>query len=452
MKYDSRYVTPIVRFLTKENLHEDMYSVVSVETQTNIRSVGTFAVSLVATPKPGSRYSSSDLQMFFYEQLEPMDVVEIGFKQEGKETKVFTGLVDRCTKAVSISGNRIDAGVTISGRDFQKIFMEASVLYYPELDTEIDKYKDTPIGPMLEQLRLGLTLLDEHRTWLNADIRTGYEFILEKLCAGFRTGVVCKLDKETGEPVKRRIRDFVDTKTGICPDPDDIIMSANEELRGKVWDLLRAVLGGNYFFYELFIVTISGKDPAATLILRKKPFDPEDWFSLATWDDPDSKHQTLDKADVKQIDLGRSDLDTATVFRMQPANTMVENVADFVVAPEMLVEAMDTYGVRALHVTTTLEKRNTITPESLKILQQNLKDWYQFNPWFEAGMVTVKGNPSIKVGEKAFLPFNRIRWADGKIYPESMFYIEGVRHRWRIGTAFETSVKLTRGQPAFKSI
>jgi hypothetical protein len=390
--------------------------------------------------------------MFFYEQLEPMDVVEIGFKQDGKETKVFTGLIDRCTKAVSIAGNRVDAGVTISGRDFQKIFMESSVLYYPALDREIDKYKDTAIGSLLEQLRVGLTLFEGRETWLNKDIRTAYDFIIEKLCAGFRTGVVCRLDKETGESVKRRIRDFVDTKTGISPDPDDIIMSANEELRGKVWDLLRAILGGNYFFYELFVVTISDKEPAATLVLRRKPFDEKDWLSLATWDDPDKNCQTLDKADVKQLDLGRSDLDTVTVFKIQPANTLVEVDADLVVAPEMLVEAMDTYGVRALHVTTTLDKKETITTESLRILQQNLKDWYQFNPWFEAGMVTVKGNPSIKVGEKAFLPFNRIRWADGKIHPESMFYIEGVRHRWRIGTPFETSVKLTRGQPAFKSI
>lgn len=453
MTYERRRIIPIVRFLTKDDIHEDMYSVVSVETQKNIRSVGTFAVSLVATPQLGSHHSSRDLQMFFYEQIGPMDVVEIAFRREDKETKVFTGIVDRVAKTISVSGDKVRAGVTVSGRDFQKIFIENNIVYHPMLESEHmgEKLKGTALEDLLKHLRLGY-LFPNLETWLSQDLREAIRFIVEDVTVGYRGKVVVSIDKQTGKMNKKPIRDFIDTETGITPDMSDRIRAENASFQGRTWDLLRVVLGGNYVFYEIFVVTLTKERPAAKLILRPKPFDPSDWLSLKTWDDANKDHHRIEMTDVKEHHLGRSDLDTATFFKIVPANTMLEQDSEHVVEPEMLLEEMETYGLRAMGLTTTLDKLKGMTTDALREMQRRIKDWFKFNPWFEAGMVTLGGNEAIKIGEKALLPFNRIRWSDGKVYPESMFYIEGVKHTWRIGGPFLTRLKLTRGQPNDPSI
>jgi hypothetical protein len=86
--------------------------------------------------------------------------------------------------------------------------------------------------------------------------------------------------------------------------------------------------------------------------------------------------------------------------------------------------------------------------------RNRLFNWYRLNDYFESGSLTVVGHDDYKVGDPVFLPwreaFRGELWKQSRIttdlFGEGMrYYCVSVSHRWSYGSAFTTTMNLTRG-------
>ncbi|RPI19712.1 MAG: hypothetical protein EHM58_00470 [Ignavibacteriae bacterium] len=77
--------------------------------------------------------------------------------------------------------------------------------------------------------------------------------------------------------------------------------------------------------------------------------------------------------------------------------------------------------------------------------RERIFNWYRYNDIFESGIMIIKGNQDIRIGDKIYMPDALSKGGHHGIYA----YVQGVRNRYEItpaGLKYETTLEIVRGE------
>ena len=185
------------------------------------------------------------------------------------------------------------------------------------------------------------------------------------------------------------------------------------EYFGSLWNFIKELSNTpfNETFWEI-------KNGSPTIIHRETPFNKDTWNSLGL--------TKISDTDIVNDGLGRSDLETYTLFRV------IDSFDEYLSAgmnPLWYKPFYAKYGLSMLEVTTPY-----MADGSYKSWMVDLYNWNINNNKFTNGNLTVKGKAAYKVGERVILEGENLE-----------LYVEGVTHSFNIYQSWTTTLALTRG-------
>jgi hypothetical protein len=336
------------------------YPVISVNTQRGMNTdCPVYTITLAYQDDWFNKITSNDLL-----------VIEAGRLPQEKLDVIFIGLVDDCRKHVSILNNEPTRVITITGRGTCKALEEFEVGIIRETDV-----CSMSLGWMINQ-DMSIQLKN---TGEAVDILIN-NFLGKRVYYEYGNG--------------KTLKDFMSTSTRAStpetlPDISGLIM-----YQGNVWSLFKEIQ--NAPFNELFWEIYNRK---ATLVVRECPFNPDTWNTLETVE--------LNERDVIDEDLGRSDLETYTMFMVGCKSFASANDAKgtFGRMPLYYPPYMKKYGIRKLEVNTlyAVYANSKDTDRTVAVLDKyraNLFNWNIKNNSMYNGTIVVKGSNKYKVGQK----------------------------------------------------
>jgi len=405
------------------------YAAIDVNTSKRLHNAaGAFRVSILPVI-PGEQGGgvgrrAREAQMAWYDRLRPMDLVSIAI---GREEEVMLGLVDQVTREEAVIGSRPRAVVTVTGRDFGKVWLVNRIKYIPAVASDP---KDPGCARLLTNTIFGF------RPQILAkgmSIKKVVNVIMEE-CRGL------DLRLTNGKSVW----DYVDYTTKVAIPEHFQLTAVNEApvFSGSMYNYIKSITDSP--FMEVWIESYKGK---AYLVLRETPFTRERWENLDTWEgsfSEDTGHErrhTISDSEIMRESLSRSDSEAFSIFQVLFANMpMSEEQLYNVIPPHIDCRLLREYGLNHLEVrmqTLSFLDEGTENPQVLERAARYrdwLYEWYRHNPEFESGTIVIKGRPSIHVGDR--------------IYHETLgkeFYVEQVSHSWSVGRPFTTTLGVTRG-------
>lgn len=220
-------------------------------------------------------------------------------------------------------------------------------------------------------------------------------------------------------------------------------------------------------FCEMFfdVYTDDDNNEKANFVVRRTPFDKEDWNNL-------TQHQ-LSTRDVVSEQLARTDLDAFSIFNVTADNYSDSMPANLDIKPKFHPSLVEKYGYKMLSVThkylmptsitvsdnslgrepgsltdgiggasgtTSIEEDNTSGASTNKLSEysERLYNWYVMNPNFYSGTLKVIGHPDYRLG-------NRLLYRDDYNNDLWEFYIESVEHDFSYTNGYTTTLGVTRG-------
>jgi hypothetical protein len=191
----------------------------------------------------------------------------------------------------------------------------------------------------------------------------------------------------------------------------------------------------------------SGDGPMGFLRLRPLPFLKEYWDSTLTWCTGEPYHHVR-RSDIKEWSLGRSHLNSFSLFWTTPHNYGSGAVGNMAFQPTLDYRLLGMFGLRPLHAHISLMP---LDPDKFQdvFAEGNLSYATQWNKRFsgiysnnhrrETGNIVVKGNTIYRCGDRVRVERQGVE--------DRLYYIEGVQHQWTFGGPFVSSLTLTRGEP-----
>jgi len=469
-------------------------SIESIETSKSINEIaGTFNIQL--KPNEGNIGKSSD---WWYDRFDPQDVIGITIDSDrnkdsdGKDKGAqFLGLVDVPQKNNVYGGESPSRGVTISGRDFGAILLDDDLVNIREIFLEV-KQDGAPTGQIAslyeatekeiaEKLQgrhpcftpqclagIGPTLATDKNifTFMDATVTDAVQFIFDN-CTSIRNLVY--IDPKE----KILVRDMIDGKTYVKQRPGYVcVQTANlSSYQGNLLNFIREVLDND--FNELMVDTKDGK---SYLRVRPKPFDrtddvvngikipngdPFSWESLKNFVD-DEKYHEIENCDILEETLYRSKENVFSVFKANPAALNdLEEVFGFTLKRATVdLYNLLRYGFKKTEAdirTTYQGNDGKIIEDMFRECRDRLKNWNIYAPVYEKGTIKIKGNESIHVGDKIYLPQYKRSYISKEMTSgdESTvncegfeFYVTGVKQRWAQEENFLSTLAVERGQNA----
>jgi len=190
------------------------------------------------------------------------------------------------------------------------------------------------------------------------------------------------------------------------------------------------------FCEKFFEVWISEEgNEKAKFVVRRTPFDEEDWKRLP-------RHELYSR-DVITESVAHSDMDAYSVFSIFPENSIVSNTSALV-RPKYHPSLIKKYGYKMLEVTHSyLSPMNDNASDSdvgnlIDRYSTRLYNWYSNNPNFYEGEIVVIGHPDYRLG-------NRLLYRDTENSDVWEYYIESVEHEFTYTQGYTTTLGVTRG-------
>lgn len=337
------------------------------------------------------------------------DLVEISIcSPPGVPEVVCVGLVDDARHTASVSGGKPARSISVVGRGFNKALanFEIGIL------TEFGANAAEAYGVVHRTLQ-GLT-----------PSGSTIDVIIQKLWSD----LLLKHENYSfndGTTYASRAR----TKLSCRPEAKILYASFYASFQGNLWSLFKDLKSEP--FHELFWEVYNGNP---TLVLRPTPFNTAEWSTLP------SKLISVDV--ISAYDSGVSDLETYTVYQVQPAGSdlqLTRAVTESVCRPFWDLNYYKKYGLKALVVQSNYNLINSSSDvpganASLKTLQTDLFNWYIRNNSFYNGSLTIKGDPLMKIGEKIVCEYDGLQ-----------YYCESVGHNFITGQSYTTDLNITRG-------
>lgn len=321
---------------------------------------------------------------------------------------VMYGLVDDCRKHVSISGNSPQRVITVTGRGFAKAFIRF----------------DTGIVPEADVASNGVGYLVAHGVRLSgAQCSDIMNTLWENICKKF-----INYDWGNGKTL------FSIANKVFYSYPKLILLDSSslENYQGSLWSLMREVTESP--FYELFWEV---RNNTPFLYSRPTPFNKEDWSQLA--------YNDITDEDVVNDDIGRSDLETYTIFSVGCKTLFSDNdpYKTLGTRPLWYEPYSKKYGISRLHVEslyTGLYSSTDVTgsSEAMRTLQTNLYNWNIHNRNMYNGTFTLQGHSKYKIGEKLIYDSKE----EGVVME---YYTTSVAHNFDYYNKWVTNIEVVRG-------
>lgn len=197
------------------------------------------------------------------------------------------------------------------------------------------------------------------------------------------------------------------------------------------------------FFFEVF--PSSEGYEKAWLIIRRTPFDKEDWKNLSTI--------KLSTKSVISESIARNDIEAYSIYNIVPEMES-ETLALMHAIPWYSKKLVGKYGYKLLEVSSKFittgsdddagEAGEDHVEDEFLInsaagqFGKKLYEWYANNPNFYSGDITVVGHPDYKIGTR--LVYENV--AKSEIWE---FYIESVEHSFSYADGYTTTLGVTRG-------
>lgn len=366
----------------------------------------------------------------WHKKVASNDLVSIIMRRNGEDdakATVMVGLVDYVGKQVVIQDNTVQRVVSIVGRSLAKVAINFEIGIVPESEDASGYSADG---------------------WLAA---RGMNFAGKTAAEVFRQ-IVENLLFSSGKNGQLKYANYTFSNGKTIKDMLQLKLSSRKgeylaqpiglmNFQGSVHDFMKEACDDpfNQFFYEVY-------DGKPTLVLRETPFNPDKWNALPI--------HTITDDDVVSEQLGRSDLETYTMYSVGIANneaSETDPLSTMGVKPIWYEKYAYKYGLRRLHRLTNYagisvqnqDQGGSGTTDATSKLQAYAKDlfnWNIMNPDFWSGTITVKGQCYYKIGD-------RLLYKSEEHGEDYEFFIEGVTHEFTIGEGWITQLSVTRGLP-----
>jgi 3D (Asp-Asp-Asp) domain-containing protein len=337
----------------------------------------------------------------WHEWVTPNDLVIITMQRPPEAlAEVMFGLVDDCRRKVR-AADKPERVITITGRGLAKAFIQFDVGHVPEVE-----YQETSVG------------------WLQSNNVILAGKTADQVLSAFWTNIAQKHVNYKWSNGKT----LFEIMSPKFRSRQDLILLESSTLvnyQGSMWSFVKEIAETpfNEAYWEIY-------DHKPYLLTRATPFSEADWSQLPSL--------TLTDDEVASESLGRSDLETYTLFSVG-AKTMYSDAdvfKTFGVPPMWYEPFADKYGIRRLHVETSYSAvggaQDLESKDSLMSLRESLYNWNVLNNTMFNGTFIVRGSNRFKVGYRL-------------MYNNMEFYITKVSHSFVNFGSWVTELGVTRG-------
>lgn len=327
---------------------------------------------------------------------------------------VFVGLVDDVRNTVNVNEDSVMRTTTISGRGVNKSFIAFDIGVVPETGGKIGTPEDGKSG-WLQSAGVNIIGMTPKNILSAMWEVIGRKYVNYEWSNG----------KKLFDVMQHQITDR----------PGMVLIDAASVInfQGSLWAFVKEVAENP--FYEVFWEIVNN---IPTMVCRPTPFSKDSWNSLP-------RIRVTDE-DVVTDDIGRSDLETYTIYSVG-SKTFISGGADpfktFGNLPIWYEPYFKKYGIRRLH-SRTMYAATAAIPDAkmngsvLRQLQIDLYNWNIKNNSMFNGTMVVKGKNTYKIGTILEYPS-----VEGDIGLE--FYIKSVSHKFTNFGQWVTQLGLIRG-------
>lgn len=362
------------------SLKDDIISLTTVRNMTD--DCPTFTINLVWRNDWFTNLASND-----------MVIITMQRPPEAKR-KVMYGLIDDIRRSMDFSGTQPQRTVQVTGRGFNKAFVNFDIGVIQNMCTSSDS-----------GFLANLSALQ------NASSAEAIKSIVESY-----VGSVIEYNFGNGKKFTSYFR-----KNLTCHDGEMYGDITNQfSYIGSLWNFIKEI--GNSPFDETFWEVNNGYP---TLVHRETPFNKNKWTAL--------NKNIIEDYDIVNDGLGRSDLETYTLFRLTYA---FDDALSAGYNPLWYKPFYSKYGLSILEISTpylTMDGGETNT-DTIKTFLIDLFNWNIKNNIFYNGSLTVKGMAKYKIGERVILHSENLE-----------FYVESVTQSFTLYGSWNTTLGLTRG-------
>lgn len=184
---------------------------------------------------------------------------------------------------------------------------------------------------------------------------------------------------------------------------------------GSLWNFIKELSNTpfNETYWEVY-------DEKPSLIHRRTPFNKSDWTSLPRC--------LVKDTDIVSDNTGRSDLETYTLYSVQPSLLNDESMLPY--RPLWYPPFYEKYGITRLEVSTNyVGFQGNVSSFFKELFNYNIK-----NNVFSNGTIVVKGSNKYHVGQRIIIQSENME-----------YYVENVSHNFNCYGSWTTSLGVTRG-------
>lgn len=369
--------------------------VLTVLTQNDLaQDTGTFQLTL-------SNRNSWD------KKLASNDLVSIIMRRKGESKEkatVFIGLIDDVRKNTNIQETTVQRVITVTGRSFFKAILNFEVGVVPEVAEIVHHDLGWVSGRVTFQGNSSAEIIKDIMEILV------FEYMNYKFENGKSLQDMLKLDLSSRE--------------------GEMLVDATSftNYQGNIYSFIKELADEpfNQLYSEVY-------DGVPTMVERATPFNPDDWENL--------KEYKITDVDVLNESIGRSDLETFTLFSVASKNYFggFDIARSTGVRPLWYKPFFEKHGIKRLNrFTGYVGHINQDDIEKLKQYQIDLFNWNIMNPNYYNGTISVIGDSKYKIGERLIYESEE----QGETYE---FFIEGVSHNFINFGNWITTLQVTRG-------
>lgn len=298
---------------TSDNLDFD---ILSIDTTRDVGAddCATFSISLAYRDE-------------WYEKIHSCDLVIIEMGRGKDKGTVIYGIVDNVYKSMAYVDLVPKRVISISGRGFNKALIQFDIGAVQEIGGMLSgmgffKGQDMLVGQNSPSRLIEITLEHYLNEGVNLNFANGKSF------KDYFNAIYLDNQRQKEESYGNTFNAY--------------------EFQGSLWSYLKELR--NAPFNELYWEIV---DEKPTLISRPTPFNPRDWANLQLF--------RLDEKDIIDENLGRSDLETYTVYSVK-GESLINEFDQMFGTPVWYKPYYDRYGLRRLQVTSKYKPSDYMGP------------------------------------------------------------------------------------------
>jgi hypothetical protein len=379
---------------------------------------------------------------FWYDQIQPADVVGIGFN---RENPYFIGMVLQKSSSRAVVGGKLTNTIVLSGLSLGGVFARQNIM-------RLITIKYAPAASGIWHILAGTVFGKTPDLTMKTEFGTITK-IVKELFSDTLTALDIRMPRGTfsGELKYRdgtQVRRYFDFDSGIDPELDAFKsdkVQALENSQGSIFDLIREFAPVPWF--ELWFDVDHNTGSQVVLYFREPVWDSTRWAYKKNpngklWDDIKPK-------EIVSIELREDWSNLNTIFfpqfRMVALNN--ETLATPPVPPLISTRLVKMFGLRAFQPDVTFihthgDDGNSVNVyEHARLMRHKLGLWFGIADQYRQGTVKIEGRTDIRIGHKVAL-YDSV--AATSVVNQQHAYVDGVTQSWSLTQPWLTALELSR--------